>query len=83
MAASKIEGRGGATALLKYAWPSLSTFSRKLRRNNTRGLYSAPLILTAPLSSIIPGVVETRRSHLLAVVGAFRGEARVCANGNR
>lgn len=32
--------------VLKYAWASLSTFSGKLRRNNTRRFYSVPLILT-------------------------------------
>lgn len=40
--------RALVSAVLKYAWASLSTFRRKLRRNNTRGLYSILLILSMP-----------------------------------
>lgn len=41
--------RALVSAVLKYAWASLSTFRRKLRRNNTRSLYSILLILSMPL----------------------------------
>jgi len=56
------------SVVLKYAWASLSTFRRKLRRNNTRGLHSILLILSMPPPHY-PQVLDTaRRSHLPVVV---------------
>jgi len=45
---TRIRIRALVSVVLKYAWASLSTFRRKLRRNNTRGLYSILLILSMP-----------------------------------
>lgn len=56
------------SAALKYAWASLSTFRRKLRRNNTRGLHSILLILSTPPSHYPQVLDTTRRSHLPVVV---------------
>lgn len=56
------------SAVLKYAWASLSTFRRKLRRNNTRGLHSILLILSTPPPHYPQVLDTTRRSHLPVVV---------------
>lgn len=48
------------SVVLKYAWASLSTFRRKLRRNNTRGLHSILLILSMPPPHY-PQVLDTAR----------------------
>lgn len=69
---TRIRIRALVFAALKYAWASLSTFRRKLRRNNTRGLYSILLILSTPPPHY-PRVLDTiGRSHL-PVSRAFSG----------
>lgn len=67
-ALTRIRIRALVFAVLKYAWATLSTFRRKLRRNNTRGLHSILLILSMPPRHY-PQVLDTTGcSHLPVVV---------------
>jgi len=67
-ARTRIRIRALVSAVLKYAWASLSTFRRKLRRNNTRGLYSILLILSMPPPHYPQVLDTTERSQLPVVV---------------